>query len=427
MPWTPPPALPNELVEEILLRIPPDDPASLARAALACRRWCGLVADPAFHRRRLALYGATPRMLGFVCDGVWDDDRCAYSRFVPTSSCRPPRADHRGCRAFDARHGRVLLHGRRQYKDFTVWNPITDQLVELPRPPDFTGNSSMKATVLCAAATGACDHLDCHRGPFIVVVVGTNDDLEDVDFDSDGDYVGGSDLDEDDVRDIMHGGFRRVPKEMFACVYSSESGVWSKPTYANHPNDKVAWGRSALVGNTLYFELRKNDNILEYDLGTQKMTVIALPPYPHAETIYALFMHIQLTIMEDGGLGFARLEESNELCLWSRDEGTEVVRDWLDNVTGWTLCKVIDLKKVSPLIEPMPYRNSLVGFMEGKGIAFVAVRNKLFTIDLKSGLMRKVFEGCSIIFCAVPYITFCTPALGASSRDDGPRLSTSSA
>ncbi|CAN6251051.1 unnamed protein product [Urochloa humidicola] len=176
-----PPALPDELVEEVLLRVPPEDPATLARAALACRRWRGLVADPAFHCRRLKLHGAVPPMLGFVYDGF------TTTSYIPTSSCRPPHAEHRGRRAFDARHGRVLLHGR-EYEDFIVWNPITDQLVELPRPPDFIGNSSMKATVLCAA-TGVCDHSDCHRGPFIVVVVGTNDDLEDVDSDIENSHI----------------------------------------------------------------------------------------------------------------------------------------------------------------------------------------------------------------------------------------------
>jgi hypothetical protein len=32
----PPPSLMDELVEEILLRIPPDDPRSLVRAGLVC-------------------------------------------------------------------------------------------------------------------------------------------------------------------------------------------------------------------------------------------------------------------------------------------------------------------------------------------------------------------------------------------------------
>ncbi|OEL12542.1 hypothetical protein BAE44_0026439 [Dichanthelium oligosanthes] len=221
-----PPALPDELVEEILLRVPPADPASLVRAALACRRWRGLVAGPTFRRRRLELHGATPPMLGFVCDGKWDGDRDGerFARFVPASSFLPPRADQRGRRSFDARHGRFLLHGSK-YEDFIVWDPITDHLLELPRPPDSLGNRSMKATVLCAA-TGACDHLDCHRGPFIVVLVGTNNEYEEVDVYND--YIEDG-LDEKDYHDIMFGGFRVVPKDMFACVYSSESGHWERP------------------------------------------------------------------------------------------------------------------------------------------------------------------------------------------------------
>ncbi|KAG0542392.1 hypothetical protein BDA96_02G099800 [Sorghum bicolor] len=30
----------EDLVEDILLRLPPDDPVSLLRAATVCRRWC---------------------------------------------------------------------------------------------------------------------------------------------------------------------------------------------------------------------------------------------------------------------------------------------------------------------------------------------------------------------------------------------------
>jgi hypothetical protein len=32
----------EELVEEVFLRVPPDDPASLVCAALVCKRWCRL-------------------------------------------------------------------------------------------------------------------------------------------------------------------------------------------------------------------------------------------------------------------------------------------------------------------------------------------------------------------------------------------------
>ncbi|KAL6622694.1 hypothetical protein ACP70R_018680 [Stipagrostis hirtigluma subsp. patula] len=47
----PPPELMEELVEEVLLRFPPEEPASLVRAALVCRGWRCIVSDPFFRRR----------------------------------------------------------------------------------------------------------------------------------------------------------------------------------------------------------------------------------------------------------------------------------------------------------------------------------------------------------------------------------------
>lgn len=147
----------------------------------------------------------------------------------------------------------------------------------LPRPPwsSSLANGSVKATatVLCAAtatATGACGHLDCHRVPFVVVVVlvGTNgvllehdddgDDFQDDDDDDDeeeflddnGVLLEYDDNDEDDVsydddsdddsdgNDMVlneKGSDMVLNGKMFTCTYSSESGAWSNPTYANHP------------------------------------------------------------------------------------------------------------------------------------------------------------------------------------------------
>ena len=56
--------------------------------------------------------------------------------------------------------------------------------------------------MLCAAAGGGCDHLDCRYGPFLVVLVGT-------------DYEG----------------------QTFSRVYSSETDEWSTPIYAELPSD----------------------------------------------------------------------------------------------------------------------------------------------------------------------------------------------
>jgi hypothetical protein len=104
---------------------------------------------------------------------------------------------------------------------FLVWDPLTDERRELPRLPWYL--DSWKATVLCAAVTATprgCDHVDYHRGPFVIVFVGTDGD------------------------------------EMFTYVYSSEAGAWSKPVFPEHPGDRV--------------------RILKYDLGTQEISVVEL-------------------------------------------------------------------------------------------------------------------------------------------------------
>ncbi|XP_066351228.1 uncharacterized protein [Miscanthus floridulus] len=90
----PPPAsaLMEELVEEVLLRFPPADLASLVRAVLVCRRWRRIVMGPRFHRRYRELHlhrgrgGSSPPMLGFLADTG------AGTRFVPTSTFRPAPA-----------------------------------------------------------------------------------------------------------------------------------------------------------------------------------------------------------------------------------------------------------------------------------------------------------------------------------------------
>ncbi|CAN6170768.1 unnamed protein product [Urochloa humidicola] len=54
------PELMSELVEEILLRLPPGDPACLVRASLVCKPWCRLLSAPSFHRRYRAFHRAPP-------------------------------------------------------------------------------------------------------------------------------------------------------------------------------------------------------------------------------------------------------------------------------------------------------------------------------------------------------------------------------
>ncbi|CAN6203322.1 unnamed protein product [Urochloa humidicola] len=99
-PPPPVPALVDDVVEEILLRCPPDDPASLVRAALVCRGWRGLVSGPRFRRRFRERHRAAP-LLGFLYSQripiIFEST--AVSSFRPR--LRPPNADPSSWRAIE--------------------------------------------------------------------------------------------------------------------------------------------------------------------------------------------------------------------------------------------------------------------------------------------------------------------------------------
>nr|CAB3451780.1 unnamed protein product [Digitaria exilis] len=155
----------DDLVDEILLRLPPFDPASLLRAALVCKSWRHVLSDACF-RRRLREFHRGPPLLGLLCN--LSDHAASFvpttmspfrgRRFVlsPASNPRPPRRPI-GWLAIDTRHGRVLLHtdphGTVQ-RGFIMWSyPCYHHW-----PPDNNGG---------------CDRLGCRHGPSFVVYVGS--------------------------------------------------------------------------------------------------------------------------------------------------------------------------------------------------------------------------------------------------------------
>ncbi|KAL6647161.1 hypothetical protein ACP70R_014598 [Stipagrostis hirtigluma subsp. patula] len=357
---TPAPApaeLVDDLVEEILLRCPPEDPARLLRAALVCKRWCRLVAGPGF-RRRFREFHRTAPMLGFLYHR-----RCPL-RFEPTSSFRPPRVDRGICswRALDARHGRVLVHRVvPREASLVVWDPVTGARRGLPMPQFEYREWS--AAFLCAAA--GCDHLDCGCGPFLVVFVGI-DELERV---------------------------------VSACVYSSKNSAWSELTsvehtfYGIHGMDLP----STLVGDALYFPLRSSARMLEYDLGTQGISMVELPPTAYGS-------HIVPTTTEDGRLGFAMVHKT-KLFLWLRE--AHPVSD-----VEWKESRVIELEALLPA-EALLGSPEVVGFASGIGLILLRTVRGFFTIDLKSSHVRGIGDGLSF-YDVLPYTSFCTPAFGAT-------------
>ncbi|XP_048542875.1 myelin transcription factor 1-like protein [Triticum urartu] len=99
-----------ELVEEILLLIPPEEPAVLIRASLVCKAWCRLLSGHAFRSRYRTLH-KTPPVLGFL--QRWEDN---VGRSVPTTKFRPRNPERRDSYVLDCRHGRILL-GCRWYDE----------------------------------------------------------------------------------------------------------------------------------------------------------------------------------------------------------------------------------------------------------------------------------------------------------------------
>ncbi|GJN24412.1 hypothetical protein PR202_gb12150 [Eleusine coracana subsp. coracana] len=238
----PPLELIDDVTAEIFLRLPPDEPEHLFRASLVCKPWLRVISDPDFRRRYRAFHRTPPALLGFlqrrqVLEGP-PAPRLTTTTTVPPLIPNPPFRD---ADALDCHHGRVLL--RADAADagdgdwcFMVWDPLTGEKHRLPEVDiDILVYS---AAVVCAVR--GCDHLDCHGGPFRVVFVATDD----------------------------------VDRLVKACVYSSETGVWSTPVslgddcevYAQHKQDAISIQsyhlpyvqprRGAVIGDETYFTLR---------------------------------------------------------------------------------------------------------------------------------------------------------------------------
>jgi hypothetical protein len=360
----PPPALPYEIVEEVLLRCPPDDPARLFRAALACKPWCRLVSDRRFRRRYREFHRARP-MLGFIINLQEQTSEFTVGRFIPRSSFRPIGADQRGLLTLDARHGRVLLTNtpwgaKPEDNVLVVWNPFTDEQLVLPKLPLHPDpyQSPWMATVLCAAGSD-CDHLDCHRGQFQVVFVLSS------------------------------------PVEMFSRVYLSEKGKWIRPIHGKRTHyDHLKLTPSLLVGGALYFMFKWDDTILKYDLATREMTLIDLPP-PTTDDM-GFYM---LRTNEDGSLGVAAVE-GTVLKQWSKGEG--LVGD-----NGWTQSKVVDLKRLLPAYA-LGFID-VVACAEGSGVLFMRTPGGLFSVDPNSGCAMKIDVEGDPCFNIIPYMSFNLP------------------
>ncbi|CAD6221436.1 unnamed protein product [Miscanthus lutarioriparius] len=307
----PPRELVSDVISEILLRLPPDEPECLFRAALVCKPWLHTISDPAFVRRYRAFHG-TPPLLGLV-DTDPKINRGWSFRLVPTRAVPAfpfPAPDARCGLPLDCRHGRVLLEVR------------------------YICNA---AAVFCAAA--GCKHLDCHDGPFCVVLM---------------------------IGDCS-------TNSMLATFYSSEIGAWSEEATWQGIGARQLYGRGALIGDEIYFMLSGNTGIIKYDWGKNCLSLVNPPPS-------AVYNNRVTLMMMECSLGLAGIEHSS-LYLWSRRVSSEETAEWVQ-------CRVIDLDTMMPMANPSDGA-SVFGFAEGVDVIFVRTLVGLFMMELKPGRVKE--------------------------------------
>ncbi|CAL4903472.1 unnamed protein product [Urochloa decumbens] len=367
--------LTEKLVEEILLRVPPDEPARLIRAALVCKAWSRILSGAGFRRRYRRLH-PTPPLLGYINNLEFH----AGLELVPTTSYffPPPLPATNYRRALDCRHGRVLIQDDDDTGGgFVIWDPIAGSRQHLSFPTHRRHNllGSFTGAVLCAV--DGCDHLDCHGGPFRVVFVGT--------------------------ARTHTAAFKKRLRYTWASVYSSETGAWSARTSRTKKNYHEVWPRepSLLIGDALYFPLACYPmRILKYDLSAHRLSVITI------QVDHEFDRAVPIDI--DGRLGIVEYHR-NCIYTWSRQAD-------VNGVQGWARHNVAELETSIPTRRRSPYRDhpdEVIRFAEGTDTVLFSLHNYIdwgvFTLDLKSRQVRKVSDrwDCEIL----PYVSFCTPDL----------------
>ncbi|KAK1642727.1 hypothetical protein QYE76_060532 [Lolium multiflorum] len=356
-----PPALPEELVEEILLRLPPDDPGCLLRASLVCKTW-GLAVSHSGFRRRFHDHHRLPPVLGFLHG--WNNER--ISHFIPTtaSSFSLAAPDWRSWRAIDCRHGRALFLSNDPGGawELLLWEPTTGAQWRVPVPTAFESEFPT-AAVFCAA--DGCDHLDCLGGPFRLVFLFTS------------------------IFDYFTPSEDRVTS---ACVYSSETGTWGEPTSLRGEIGNFTLYASVLVRNSLLYFLSDGEAIQEYDLARHSLTVFDAPDNSFQEKF-------NLMLAENGELGVSESLDGR-LNLWSRELSGGTAARW---VLTRVICFEISLPN-GALVNSV----DVLGFAEGANAIFVSTFAGLFMIDLQSDRFRMVCENHG--FCnLIPVVGFYTP------------------
>ncbi|CAM0870119.1 unnamed protein product [Alopecurus aequalis] len=308
-----PPLEDEDLLQEILLRLPPQ-PSPLPRASLVCKRWGSILSEPRF-LRRFRKHHRKPLLLGF-----FDKERGQDTVFtpmldppnrIPAVQFTPPKnllsskpVDHCfiGCR-----HG-IALFLDLMRREAVLWYPLTSVQCRVAFPPRFGFGKDeciRNAAVWCPDDDEQRVHGDCHLSPFKLVLA---------------------------CQDAT-----AVKASVF--MYESKSGVWGDVISTTPTSWISAYRPSILVGNALFWLLHGGGDILEFDFERLTLAVIEKPANAIVTESRANLI-FQILRGEDNGLGLAILSRSKlSIQLWARKSNS-------DGVVSWELKKTVQLDEL---------------------------------------------------------------------------------
>ncbi|XP_047053501.1 uncharacterized protein LOC124659722 [Lolium rigidum] len=348
----------DDLLHEIMLRLPPQPPY-LLRASIVSKRWRRLATDHKF-LRRFSIHHRKPPLLG---DFSYQRGKFSFRSYLDPPyrispkrfALRPSGSEQWTC--LDCRHG-FLLFDDWISSQVIVWDPITDDLHIVPYPLQSQESRIVLGAVLCAAADKGHVHGACHSSPFKVVVLSRA------------------------VNEII----------TFASVYSSDTvGIWSDLVSTTLPWSAIMFPfRSTLVGNTLHWLLAMNTTgILEFDLDAQRFAVtktpLCAPPCDHS---------VGIIQSEDGGVGFAALSGPRYrrcLQMWDRKVDPH-------GVITWVLRETLELQKILGLESRIENKKiSILYYLNDVHAIFLRVQSSVYMVQLESMQSKelvKSFHSC---------------------------------
>ncbi|XP_051189782.1 uncharacterized protein [Lolium perenne] len=373
LPAAAPPLEDDDLLSEILLRLPPD-PSSLPRARAVSRRWRSLAADPRFCARFRAHHRRNPPLLG--CFAVEHFHSISHqpilreARFCPVLEApnRVPEGRITFPIACDylmilgCRHGLVLTFHRWREQPI-VWDPLTGDQHRLDTPPGFDRKYPISGAVLRAAAG-------------------------------------------DDFQVVLIGRCVTQQARAIASVYSSKTGAWGKlvstpllvdDRYGDSVLSPGFFMPAVMVGNSLYWFFVGGRNpavIVEFDLDSWSLALIPTP----VEKIYSAWRptHIWVIPAQGGGLGFLVLSEFSAQ-FWKRKKDC-------DGAASWVLGRTIALDKLLPINLGKEIEHLwIIGLAEDNNTVLLKSSVGVFTLHLESLESKKIFESNYQSPCSFPF------------------------